>query len=113
MATGNMERLAVRLPASLRERLESAAAASGHTVSGLARHLLDAAVQAPLTNADRATFGPAAKRHPVLGFLIEDGRGSLPVEQQAQNFINEVAKHYGPQAAAVLQRELAAAKEQT
>ena len=105
----------MRMPATLRERLEAAAAQDGRTVSGMARRVLEAALdpQAPLSNSDKATYGHAAKRHPVLGFLIEDGVGSLPIEQQAELFILSVQQSHGKAAADVLRRELQTAKERT
>jgi negative regulator of replication initiation len=104
----NMEHFAVRLPGTLRQRIHEAAQADGRTPSNLVRRLLDAALdpQAALTNSEKLTHGAAAKRHAVLGFVIEDGRGALPVELQAQNFIADVARAYGEAAADVLRSEL-------
>ena len=79
----------------------------------MARRLLEGALDpaAPLYNSEKLTHGAAAKRHPVLGFLIEDGIGSLPIEQQAEQFIQRVQQSHGKAAADVLRDALAAAKE--
>jgi hypothetical protein len=109
------DRLILRVPPTLRQRLHEAAQADGRTISGMARKVLDSALDtaAPLSNADRATFGHNAKRHPVLGFLIEDGVGALPIEQQAEAFVKSVEASHGKPAADVLRRELQTAKERT
>ena len=108
-------RFEMRLTPTLRERLAAAAVQDGRPVAAMARRLLEGALdpQAPLSNADRATFGHNAKRHPVLGFPLESGIGALPVEQQAAAFVADVERSHGKAAADVLRRELAAAKEQT
>jgi hypothetical protein len=107
-------RFELRLPSTLREKLAAAAAADGgRSVASKARSLIEHGLDpaAPLSNADRATFGHNAKRHPVLGFLIEDGVGSLPVEQQAAAFVMDVERSHGKAAADVLRRELEAATQ--
>lgn len=100
----------MRMPATLREKLAAAAAQDGRTVSGMARRVLEHALDpaAPLSNSDKLTYGPTAQRHPVLGFLLEDGVGSLPVAQQAELFIKSVQQSHGKPAADLLRRELEA-----
>ncbi len=58
-----------------------------------------------LSLTEQKVFGHDAKKH-ILGFVIEVGSGSLPVEQQAANYIRDVEYFEGPAAAEALRAKL-------
>jgi hypothetical protein len=115
MANDTLPQFSMRMPATLREKLAAAAAQDGRTVSGMARKVLEGALDpaAPISRADQLVYGHGARRHPTLGFILEDGVGSLSEAAQAENFIRDVERTHGSTAADLLRRELLAAKEQT
>ncbi len=63
----------------------------------------------PLSLTEKQVFGANARRHPVLGFVIELGLGSLPVDDQAKNFIRDVEYYEGATAAEALRIKMKAA----
>jgi hypothetical protein len=63
----------------------------------------------PLSVPESLVFGAAAKRHPVLGFVIEHGSGCLPIEEQARQHLQIVEHTQGKAAADALRVKVAAA----
>jgi hypothetical protein len=63
----------------------------------------------PLSVTERHVFGADARRHPVLGFVIEQGSGAHPTDVQAELYIRGVERDDGPEAAAALRAKLHAA----
>lgn len=63
----------------------------------------------PLSVMEQLVFGADAARHP-LGFIIEQGSGALPIEQQAQNYIRMIEYTEGREAAQALATKLAASE---
>jgi hypothetical protein len=61
----------------------------------------------PLSLTEMHVFGFDAQRHPLFGFVIEQGSGALPVEQQAENHIRAIERAEGPDAAVAARRRLA------
>jgi len=55
-------------------------------------------------------FGAGARKHPIAGFMIEQGSGPLPVEEQLANNVRKIEWTEGPDAVAVLRRKLADAE---
>jgi hypothetical protein len=63
----------------------------------------------PLSVTERHVFGTDARRHPVLGFVIEQGSGAHPPDVQAELYMRGVERDDGPEAAAALRAKLHAA----
>jgi hypothetical protein len=63
----------------------------------------------PLSVPESLVFGADAKRHPVLGFVIEHGSGCLPIEEQARQFVQLIEHFQGKPAADALRVKVAAA----
>jgi len=63
-----------------------------------------------LTKTETAVWVHDAKRHAVLGFVIEQGSGALPERQQVELFFRDLAPRSEPDAAAALRRKLEAAE---
>ncbi len=59
-----------------------------------------------LSPTDRLIFGSDAKRHPITGFVLEQGIGALPPEQQARNHLANVERFEGKAAADALRGRL-------
>jgi hypothetical protein len=57
-----------------------------------------------LSLPEAAVFGNDAVRHPA-GFVVEQGSGSLPVQQQLENHIRTVAQTEGSAAANAIRRQ--------
>jgi hypothetical protein len=53
----------------------------------------------PLNVTEKLVFGADAKRHPVLGFVIEQSERAEGIEQQVRNYISMVANTEGAAAA--------------
>jgi hypothetical protein len=53
----------------------------------------------PLSPTEKHVFGVDAKRHPVLGFVIEQGSGAESIAVQVENYIRMVANTEGADAA--------------
>jgi hypothetical protein len=60
---------------------------------------------------EQQVFGPDAKRHPVLGFVIEQGSGALSVAEQIQNYISMVAVTESAAAAEAVRAKLRTAEQ--
>ena len=60
----------------------------------------------PISLTERAVYGHDARRHKVLGFVIEQGSGALHVDAQAENYISEVEAIEGRAAANALRAKL-------
>ncbi len=63
----------------------------------------------PLSLTEKAVFGADALRHPIAGFVIEQGKGALPVKAQLENYIRLVAHTEGKDAAESLRVKCEAA----
>jgi hypothetical protein len=63
----------------------------------------------PLSVTERQVFGTDARRHPVLGFVLECGSGCLDPAGQAENYCRIVERDEGPEAANALRAKLRAA----
>jgi hypothetical protein len=59
----------------------------------------------PLSTNEKLVFGVNAKRHPVLGFVVEEGSGAKPIAQQAENYIRTLKPAEQQAARAALQAE--------
>lgn len=59
-----------------------------------------------LSEMEARVFGVNAKRHAVLGFIIEEGKGALPVPHQARNYLRTVEQTEGWAAADALRLKL-------
>jgi hypothetical protein len=64
-----------------------------------------------LDETEKHVFGADAKRHPICGFVIEQGSGALAVELQAELFCQNLERTEGPQAAAAMRKKLQIAKK--
>jgi len=53
----------------------------------------------PLNETEKHVFGPDAKRHPIAGFVIEQGSGAMPVDVQLAQYIAMVERTEGKEAA--------------
>lgn len=60
----------------------------------------------PLSVTERLVFGADARRHPVLGFVIQLGSGSHAPDVQAELYIRDVERGDGPEAGAALRAKL-------
>lgn len=58
----------------------------------------------PLSIIEQFVFGVDAVRHPA-GFVVEQGSGALPVQQQLENHIRIIAETKGRDAANALLRQ--------
>lgn len=65
-----------------------------------------------LSVTERHVFGPDARRHPLLGFVIEQGSGALPVDEQARQYVQIIEHTEGKAAADAMRVKLAAATRQ-
>jgi hypothetical protein len=61
-----------------------------------------------LSVTERHVFGDA-RRHPVLGFVIEQRSGARPTDVQAELYIRGVERDDGPEAGGALRAKLHAA----
>jgi hypothetical protein len=59
-----------------------------------------------LSITERQVFGTDARRHPVLGFVLECGSGCLDPAGQAENYCRTVERDEGPEAANALRAKL-------
>lgn len=64
----------------------------------------------PLSVTEKLVFGVDAKRHPVLGFVIEQSERAESVEQQVLNYISMVAQTKGAAAVEACRAALRAAE---
>lgn len=53
----------------------------------------------PLTIPEKHVYGADAKRHPIAGFVIEQGSGAMPVDVQLRNYLVMVEHVEGKEAA--------------
>jgi hypothetical protein len=59
----------------------------------------------PLSVMEKNTFGHDAKRHPVIGFVLEQGSGAGTPDQQAENYCKSVDADEGRDAGNELRRK--------
>ena len=63
-----------------------------------------------LTPTECHVFGVDARRHPVLGFVVEQGHGALPERAQVELYVRQI-EQTDRAAADALRRRLAAVEQ--
>lgn len=63
----------------------------------------------PVTGADRNVFGANSAYHDITGMPLENGRGALPIDQQALLHCNVIEQREGKAAADAMRAKLKAA----